>query len=213
MISLLLALALSASAQEPAVSTAAPAGISNLDRQRLDAIDQAVQDLYLGKPVLKGSPQFDEIRFADGTTQTTAATSSGGVVVSTEVYPNGTSAATTATGECQIASSSATFTVTGGSAKARVCFTGSGSSGASHQHFVYILVDGDFLPGYVKKKIVGQTNANANPTNLSFCVLTPVLAAGSHRICLGAGTSAGTLTIPDATNPIAGTAMLSVGNP
>lgn len=73
MIPLLFTLSLSLHAQELAPSVSSPT-VSLLDRQRVDAIDQQVTELTSGKPQITGLPTFKQgIKFNDGTTQTTAA--------------------------------------------------------------------------------------------------------------------------------------------
>lgn len=114
--------------------------------------------------------------------------------VTTESWPSGSISSATIH-PFGLSNSTATFTLAA-QAWCEVTFTGSGTSGASHAHYAWLMVDGDYWPGWGAAFMVGQHNANANPTNLSIPGQKIQLAAGSHSVYLAGASSAGTLTIP-----------------
>lgn len=128
-------------------------------------------------------------------------------VTSTQVYPNGTTTQTTwASGATCYAGSTATWTQ--GNNRSEICFSGSGTTGASNLLAVGMLLDGAYLPGYDQRANIGCV-PNSAECNLSFCATTPALSAGTHNACLIGQVSGNTLTIPSTANENT-TAMLAV---
>lgn len=125
------------------------------------------------------------IKWADGSTSTTAATSPVGLTrSSTTINPMPNASFTNiALGPCH---SGSTLTLTTNGGKVRISVAGSGANSTLEMH-IGLLQDGAFVEGTNSTKPITSANCtgNGNPINMSFSWVTPTApSAGSHTWCL-----------------------------
>jgi hypothetical protein len=118
-------------------------------------------------------------------------------VATASSFPGGTSA----TSVLSVCLPNSTATWNSGNNPALLCYAGSGNTTATVDGQAAILLDGVIVSSVSARAAIAQAN-------LSQCVVTSVLSAGSHSACLAAATNDGsTMVVPGASSSKSGSKL------